>query len=81
LPDCKTLGQWVDGFLLVIAAHRTPRKLIEEAMATLEPAKFAGVVFNQEDWTTHKYYYYNAYEAPREKGGRLRQLWRRLSPL
>src|SRR6185437_3576915 len=28
LPDCRLIGKWVDGFLLVIGAHRTPRKLV-----------------------------------------------------
>jgi capsular exopolysaccharide synthesis family protein len=67
-PDCKLLGQWVDGFLMVVAAHRTPRKLIEEALATMEPAKFVGIVFNYEDRAAHKYYYYyNSYSAPNGK--------------
>jgi capsular exopolysaccharide synthesis family protein len=47
IQDCRVIGRWVDGFLLVIAAHRTPRKLVEEALTTLDPAKMLGIVFNQ----------------------------------
>ena len=78
-PDCKTIGQWVDGFLMVISAHKTPRKLLDEAMATMDSAKFIGIVFNYEDLTTQKYYSYNAYDAPRKPDGHLAQLWRRFS--
>ena len=31
--------RWVDGFLLVVAAHRTPRRLVEEALDHPRPGK------------------------------------------
>src|SRR5205814_1784756 len=46
LADCRLLGPWVDGFIVVVAAHKTPRKLLAEALTLLEPAKVLGVVFN-----------------------------------
>jgi capsular exopolysaccharide synthesis family protein len=48
LSDCRLIGNWVDGFVIVVAAHRTPRKLVEEALNVLEPAKVLGFVFNNE---------------------------------
>jgi capsular exopolysaccharide synthesis family protein len=50
-PDCRVLAKVVDGFLLVVSAHRTPRRLVDEA----------GVVFNGDDQTLssrgyHAYY-------------------------
>jgi capsular exopolysaccharide synthesis family protein len=64
-PDCQILAQWIDGFILVVAAHKTPRKLVGEALTTIDPTKFVGVVFNYEDRAAHKYYYHEAYEASR----------------
>jgi len=39
----------VDGFLIVVTAHRTARKLLEEALQVMEPAKIVGLVFNGDD--------------------------------
>jgi capsular exopolysaccharide synthesis family protein len=49
IPDCRVIGRWVDGFLIVVTAHRTPRKLLEEALHVTEPAKVVGLVFNGDD--------------------------------
>ena len=48
-PDARILEKWVDAFLLVVAAHRTPRKLVEEAVNLLSPSKLIGLVFNGDD--------------------------------
>jgi capsular exopolysaccharide synthesis family protein len=48
-PDCRLLERIVDGFLLVVAAHKTPRKLVEEAINILDPDKVAGLIFNKDD--------------------------------
>jgi capsular exopolysaccharide synthesis family protein len=66
IQDCRVIGRWVDGFLLVIAAHRTPRKLVEEALTTLDPAKVLGIVFNQDTRSiAHQYSsYYGRYASP-----------------
>lgn len=48
-PDCRVIGRWVDGFLVVVAAHKTPRRLFEEALNVIEPAKLVGLVFNGDD--------------------------------
>lgn len=49
IPDCRVIGKWVDGFLIVVAAHSTGRKLLEEALNVTEPAKIVGLVFNGDD--------------------------------
>ena len=49
VPDCRVIEKWVDGFLIVVTAHRTARKLLEEALNVMEPAKIVGLVFNGDD--------------------------------
>jgi len=49
VPDCRVIGKWVDGFLIVVTAHRTARRLLEEALKVTEPAKVLGLVFNGDD--------------------------------
>ncbi len=62
LPDCRLIERWVDGFLVVVAAHRTPRKLLAEALETIDLAKVVAVVFNADDRPASGYYgYYGSY--------------------
>jgi capsular exopolysaccharide synthesis family protein len=49
LPDCRLLAKHVDAFLLVVTAHRTPRRLFEAALAALDRERILGVVFNGDD--------------------------------
>jgi len=49
VPDCHVIGKWVDGFLIVVTAHRTTRKLLEESLNVMEPTKIIGLVFNGDD--------------------------------
>jgi protein-tyrosine kinase len=49
VPDCRVIGKWVDGFIVVVAAHRTPRKLLEEALDLMEPSKVIGLVLSHDD--------------------------------
>ena len=56
LPDYGVIARWVDGFLVVVTAHRTPRKLVEDALKVLEPSTVIGVVFNGADQTFSRYY-------------------------
>lgn len=57
VPDCRVIGKWVDGFLVVVAAHRTTRKLLEEALRVPEPGKVLGLVFNGDDHHFSRDYY------------------------
>jgi Mrp family chromosome partitioning ATPase len=56
LPDCGVIGRSVDGFLIVVAANRTPRKLVEEALKVLDPAAVIGLIFNGDDRPHPGYY-------------------------
>jgi capsular exopolysaccharide synthesis family protein len=57
VQDCRLIARWVDGFLVVVAAHRTPRRLVEEALAVIEPTKIFGLVFNGDSDGRHISYY------------------------
>jgi capsular exopolysaccharide synthesis family protein len=46
LPDAQLISKWVDGFLVVVAADRTPKKMLEEAFNLMDPKKIMGLVFN-----------------------------------
>jgi protein-tyrosine kinase len=57
IPDCRIIGRYVDWFLVVVAAHKTPARLLDEALRTLAPAKTLGLVFNggeSVDMTYHR---------------------------
>ncbi|MGH9869411.1 MAG: CpsD/CapB family tyrosine-protein kinase [Candidatus Polarisedimenticolia bacterium] len=61
-PDCRLMEKGIDGFLLVVSAHQTPRKLVEEALATMEPSKVLGLILNNDDRPLSGYYnYYGHY--------------------
>jgi capsular exopolysaccharide synthesis family protein len=47
--DGRVIATRVDAFLVVVAAHRTPRKMLEETLNAMDPAKVAGLVFNADD--------------------------------
>jgi Mrp family chromosome partitioning ATPase len=46
IPDCRIIGRHVDRLLVVVAAHKTPAKLLDEALRILSPSKTLGLVFN-----------------------------------
>jgi capsular exopolysaccharide synthesis family protein len=56
--DCRLLGDRIDGFLLVVAAHRTPRSAVEEALRLLAPASIAALVLNGDNPSAQPYYGY-----------------------
>ncbi|MBI4526149.1 MAG: CpsD/CapB family tyrosine-protein kinase [Deltaproteobacteria bacterium] len=58
LPDCRVIGPLMDGFLIVVAAHKTPRRLLEEALNVMDPAKVIGIVFNRDDRPLPRYFHY-----------------------
>jgi hypothetical protein len=45
----QVLAKHVDAFLVVVTAHRTPRRLLEAALAAVDPASILGLVFNGDD--------------------------------
>jgi len=68
-PDSRLLVQYIDGYVIVVAADKTPRKLVEETLALLGPAKILGLIFNRESYKHSRYgkYYYRAYSS---RGGK-----------
>ncbi len=56
-PDCRLIGKYADGFLIVVQAHQTPRKLIGEALEVTDPTKIIGLVFNGDEHQRNGYYY------------------------
>ena len=60
-PDCRILGRWVDGWLIVVAAHRTSRKQLEEALDLMEEKKTVGFVFTHDERFRANNRYYGGY--------------------
>ena len=83
VPDCKLIAQLVDGFLVVVAAHRTPRKLLAETLNGMDPSKVLGLVFNGDARAVSSYYkryggsYYDARPEGAPRRGWLSWLGRR----
>jgi protein-tyrosine kinase len=75
LADCRLIGRWVDGFIVVVAAHRTPRKLLAEALNLLEPTKVLGVVFNGDSRPLTPYYGYYGREYSGSSGSPSDSVW------
>ncbi len=84
--DCQLVEPFVDGFLLVVAKHKTPRQLVGEAIASLDPNKVVGVVLNNSEkkrvsgyYGYTGYYQYGSRRATNAQSGivgRLLQKWR-----
>jgi len=76
LAEARKTGKWVDGFLIVVAAHRTARKLLEEALNVIEQTKIVGLVFNGDDHHISKGSYSSKrFASGRGTKGRLDGLW------
>jgi capsular exopolysaccharide synthesis family protein len=77
MPDCRLIERSVDGVLLVVAANKTPRTLVSEAVNALNPEKLFGFVFNADDRPSARYYgYYGTYGAADSQAAS-RPFWRR----
>lgn len=72
IPDCRVIGRHVDRFLVVVAAHKTPAPLLDEALRILPRAKNLGLVFNGGE-SVHTTYRYRSvyYPAERRRHGRV----------
>jgi capsular exopolysaccharide synthesis family protein len=53
--DSVLLSRVVDGVLVVVAANRTPRKLLEEALNEIDSTKVLGLVFNNDNRPLYGY--------------------------
>lgn len=66
LPDCRLIDRATDGFLLVVSANQTPRKLLAEALNVVPQEKVIGLIFNRDTRPLHGYYgQYGRYYAGR----------------
>lgn len=69
VPDCRLLAKLIDGFILVVAAHKTPRKLLEETLNVMDQAKLVGLVLNRDDRPLSGHYgYYYSHSSPQNGG-------------
>jgi non-specific protein-tyrosine kinase len=75
VPDSRLISRWIDGLLLVVAAHKTPRRLVAEALNHVDPEKLVGLVLNEDDGALASYGY-PLYGAPLNGNGPTR--WRSL---
>jgi capsular exopolysaccharide synthesis family protein len=57
LADCRMIARWVDGFIVVVSAHQTPRRQLAQALNALERNKIVGLVFNGDDQPLRMTYY------------------------
>ena len=70
VPDSRLIADLVDGFIIVVAAHLGPRKLLEDALTLMDASKIIGIVFNRGDRPLHGYYkYYHGYDKDRDRRG------------
>jgi capsular exopolysaccharide synthesis family protein len=78
LADSRLLSKVIDGYVVVVAAHKTPRKLLADACDLLDTAKLVAVVFNGDDQPLSNYYgYYGTHEGSTRQSGRV-SWWRRV---
>ena len=70
--DGRIIAKYVDGFLIVVKAHRTPRGALAQTLDLVDPAKVTGLVFNGDN--TRRSGYYDAYVAS-PRGARWRLPW------
>ena len=72
VPDCKLIARLVDAFLVVVAANRTPRKLLAETLTAMDPSKVLGLVFNGDARALSNYTRYGGsyYDSPAARRGR-----------
>ena len=83
VQDCRVVARWVDGVVVVVAAHQTPRSLLEAALDVVDPTKLVGIVFNGFDnlgGGRHGRHYAGYYATPEtgseeaEPGGALNRI-------
>lgn len=69
VPDTGLLRQVVDGYLVVVAARSTPRRLLGEALTLLQAPHVIGLIFNRDEqplfgfYRSHYRQYLRAYTA------------------
>src|SRR5262245_12151731 len=79
VPDSRLIGNWVEGFLVVVAAHKTPRRLVAETLDLMEPTKLISLLFNGDDEHSSGYAYTMSLNGDSRSDDRSARagLWRR----
>src|SRR5262245_36221100 len=49
VSDCALLARWMDGLVMIVTAHKTMRKQLENALNLLEGTPVLGIIFNRDD--------------------------------
>ena len=77
VPDCRVISSGVDGFLLIVNAHKTPTRMLGETVSVLGQSKVLGLVFNRDDQPMAEHLY-NSYGPDPSAGwtGAMRRRWR-----
>jgi capsular exopolysaccharide synthesis family protein len=57
-PEPAILIEHADGFIYVIQADKTNKKLVKESLSQIDTSKLLGVVLNRIAYQAHNYYYY-----------------------
>jgi succinoglycan biosynthesis transport protein ExoP len=47
--DCRAMARWIDGFVVVVTAHKTTREHLEEALNVMSEEQVLGLVFCEAD--------------------------------
>lgn len=87
VQDCRVVARWVDGLVVVVAAHQTPRSLLETALDVADPSKLVGIVFNGFDnlGTGRGRHYAGYYATPEreepERSGTLNRIGHRVGSM
>ena len=88
VQDCRVVARWVDGVVVVVAAHQTPRNLLETSLDVVDPTKVVGIVFNGFDdiGSGRHGRHYPGYYAPAdpdesERGGVLARITQKIGSL
>ncbi len=61
--DCRILSRWIEGFFVVVTAHKTPRKELEQALSAIPSHKIIGLIFNRYDHVAPSSYYADYYRT------------------
>ena len=57
VPDGSVIARIVDGVVIVVSSHRTPRRLLGEALNLVEPSAVVGLVLNRDEQPLFGYYH------------------------
>jgi capsular exopolysaccharide synthesis family protein len=80
VPDCRLIAKWVDSFIMVVGAHRTPREALAEALTIMDGTNILGLVFNGHDRSATRSYGYGygygyGHSRGRDRGSWWHRLW------